>query len=176
MATLRSNPIINGFSRRLGNHIVFRNLRGKTIVAQRPAPAKKQSEQQKANRSKFREATEWARQILTDPRRKEYYQKKAKKLKLPNAYTAAITDYMRSPELIKLNRSEKGAACCVSKKDSTVKKIEIIKDILGTRQTRVLKDEHIAGELRFSEEDLIHGVEVVVTDAADIVRRWNIRE
>jgi hypothetical protein len=34
---------------------------------------------------------------MKDPLKKEYYKKIAKKLKLPNAYTAAITEYMRGP-------------------------------------------------------------------------------
>jgi hypothetical protein len=124
MATLRSNPLINGFSGMLGNAIVFRNLRGKTVVAQRPAPPKKQSEQQKANRTKFKEATEWARQVLTDPQRKEYYQKKAKKLNLPNAYTAAITDYMRSPVMDKFEHHGI-TTISIRKKGFSLKKVEV---------------------------------------------------
>jgi hypothetical protein len=122
MATLRRNPIINGASGLFGDALVFRYQRGKTIIAKRPQLPKKQSEQQKTNRSKFRQATMWAQSVLENPERKEYYRKKAKKLNLPNAYTAAITDYMRSPKLIQFTRSEKGANYCVNKKDFAERK------------------------------------------------------
>jgi hypothetical protein len=100
MAIVRSNDLIEGFSGMFGDTMVFRNLRGKTVVSQRPKLPKKESEQQKENRSKFRKATAWAQFVLENPERKEYYRKKAKKLNLPNAYTAAITDYMRKPRLL----------------------------------------------------------------------------
>jgi hypothetical protein len=38
----------------------------------------------------------WAHEVLCDPDKKKYYEQRAKALKLPNAYTAAIRDYMRN--------------------------------------------------------------------------------
>jgi hypothetical protein len=52
---------------------------------------------------KFREATLYAKGAMKDPVKKEFYWKRAKKLKLPNAYTAAITDYMRKAEIKKID-------------------------------------------------------------------------
>jgi hypothetical protein len=80
MATVRTNPLIEGLSGMLGQSIVFKNLRGKTIITNRPSSPKKQSESQKANRSKFRQATYYAKAAMLDAERKAYYQKKAKKL------------------------------------------------------------------------------------------------
>jgi hypothetical protein len=124
MAIVRSNDLIEGFSGMFGDTMVFRNLRGKTVVSQRPKPPKKQSEQQKSNRSKFRQATMWAQSVLEDPERKEYYRRKAKKLNLPNAYTAAITDYMRSP-MVAQDKRNGVTTVCVKKKDFSLKKVEI---------------------------------------------------
>jgi hypothetical protein len=106
MAIVTTNPIVNGLSGMLGQTLVFKILRGKTIVASRPRPAKTQSEQQRQNRSKFRQAATWAKTMLHDPQQKTYYQQQAKKLKLPNAYTAAITDYMRKPQLKEISRRD----------------------------------------------------------------------
>jgi hypothetical protein len=175
MATLRSNPILNGFSGMLGNTVVFRNLRGKTVLSQRPAPPKKQSEQQKANRSKFREATEWAKDILKDPQRKEYYLKKAKKLNLPNAYTAAITDYMRSPLMDKYERN--GTTIInVSKKDFTLKKVEVKLNRSGAK----IKSMHIVFKngsedwmISLTPTQLEEGVLIEATDSGN--RCWNWR-
>ena len=112
----------------LGKTIVFRTMRGKTIMANRPARPTKQSEQQRSNRSKFKEATTYAKTAMLDPVKKEYYQAKAKKLKLPNAYTAAITDYMRKPVMTVINKSKDGARMVViSKKGFRMEKIELYK-------------------------------------------------
>jgi hypothetical protein len=83
----------------LGGVIVFRSWNGKTYMSNRPKKPTKESEGQKENRNKFRMATAYAKSMMSDPARKLEYQEKAKKLNLPNAYTAAITDYMRKPEI-----------------------------------------------------------------------------
>jgi hypothetical protein len=41
---------------------------------------------------------------LRDLEKKVYYQQRAKALKLPNAYTAAVTDYMRKPKVEKMQQ------------------------------------------------------------------------
>lgn len=83
-----------------GGVVVFRQLRGKTIMANKPRKPTTQSALQRENRSRFAKASAFAKQVLQDPQKKEYYLAKARKLKLPNAYTAAITDYMRKPTVM----------------------------------------------------------------------------
>ena len=95
MAIVRNNSVTQGFSGMLDNLIVFRQLNGKTIVAKRPRPARRQSAQQRENRMRFHDATVFAKSAMYDPQKKAYYWKMAQELKLPNAYTAAITEYMR---------------------------------------------------------------------------------
>ena len=100
MAIVKNNAIASSFRGSFGNDLVFRHVRGKTFVM---APArkpdkKKESEAQRNTRSNFREAAQWAQHILLDPEKKAYYRQRARKLKLPNAYTAAITDFMRKPK------------------------------------------------------------------------------
>lgn len=94
MAIVESNFLTHGLSGLFGD-VVFRQLRGKTYVSPRPASPKTQSEAQRNNRSKFKDASVYAKACMLIPEKKAYYAQKAKKLKLPNAYTAAITDYMR---------------------------------------------------------------------------------
>jgi len=176
MATVRTNPILNGLSGMLGKTIVFKNLRGKTIMANRPSPPQKQSEQQKTNRSKFRDASCWARMILLDPQKKDYYLKKAKKLKLPNAYTAAITDYMRSPRLSDGYHTSNGNATTfhVSKKDFDLKKAEVMLMDAGgqVRETRMLaEDRYHEWTFTLSTKELRTGAVVYVSDEAGNVFR-----
>jgi hypothetical protein len=94
MATVTFNAITKGFTGSIGG-LLFRQIHGKTIVTQKPRLPKKQSELQRANRVKFKNASYWAKVTVRDPEKKAYYARMAKKLKLPNAYTAAICDYMR---------------------------------------------------------------------------------
>jgi hypothetical protein len=105
MAHVKCNDITEGLSGRFGK-FVFRTYRGKTYVARRPSKPKKESEGQRSTRTKFRLATQYAKQMMADAERKAYYTEKAKTLALPNAYTAAITDYMRKPEVRQIDASK----------------------------------------------------------------------
>jgi len=178
MATVRTNPILNGLSGMLGRTIVFKNLRGKTIVASCPSPPQRQSEQQKTNRNKFRDASHWARMILLDAARKEYYLKKAKKMKLPNAYTAAITDYMRSPKLAEGFRGGDTVTYEVSKKGFELKKVEVVVNAEGaTTQTRsIAKDRYNEWTFSLRKAELQAGVHVYVTDDAGKGVRFDLKK
>jgi hypothetical protein len=99
MAVSKNNPLTHGASGMIGNTMVFRSWNGKTYIYNRPKKPTKQSAQQKENRQKFKMATLFAKAMMKDPAKKSEYQTIAKKQKLPNAYTAAITEYMRKPEI-----------------------------------------------------------------------------
>ena len=51
-------------------------------------------------------ATEYARKMMNDKEMKTYYKKMTIQLELPNAYTAAITDYMRKPTITQVDTSK----------------------------------------------------------------------
>jgi hypothetical protein len=103
MAAVTNNPLIHGFRGAFGKTLVFKQINGKTFVSAFPRKPEKQKESaaQKNTRVTFRKASEWAQITLLDPKKKAYYQERARELKLPNAYTAAITDYMRKPKVVK---------------------------------------------------------------------------
>jgi hypothetical protein len=165
MATVQVNPIINGLSGMLGRTIVFKNLRGKTIVTSYPRPPKKQSEQQRTNRSKFRDAAFYAQTVLLDEEKKAYYQKKAKELKLPNAYTAAITDYMRSPQLKQVASAANETTYVVRKKDFDIPRVEIATTEGDRLENKTLKKaDYNEWEFTLSTEDLQAGIQVNATD------------
>jgi hypothetical protein len=166
MAIVTNNPLVNGLSGMLGQTLVFKNLRGKTIVAGRPRPAKTQSEQQRQNRSKFRQAAAWAKTVLRDPQKEAYYQQKARKLHLPNAYTAAITDYMRRPQLKAISRREQTSTYVVRKKDFALQ--SGVLRVSPTEETTLSVNQQ--GELVFTlcEEGLQQGWQVILVDHAGI--------
>src|SRR6187551_2812823 len=114
--------IINRNLRGAVGDLIFRNYNGKTVVSVRPVyknetntPARKQA------RGRFRDATDFATNAMESVKLKLYYTQKAKQLHLPNAYTAAITDYLRKAGVKALTRSS------FSPKKGTVVNIVIIK-------------------------------------------------
>ncbi|HYG37897.1 MAG TPA: hypothetical protein VD908_04725 [Cytophagales bacterium] len=132
MAQVRNNTLIDGISGKVGKDLVFKTWNGKTFVYLKAKKPKTQSPKQKENRGKFKKATWFAKMMMEDPVKKAEYWEKAKKLKLPNAYTAAITEYMRSPEIVDVDISGfKGKAgdeikVTARKKDFEVEMVEVI--------------------------------------------------
>ena len=131
MAISRTNTPVKGFSGSLGN-LVFRQYGDKTILSRKGRTPCKQSIQQRENRDRFKHASTWAKLMMLNADKKAYYAHKAKKLKLPNAYTAAISDYMRKGEIKEIDtRQYKGKAGIVirikaSKKEFAVNKINVV--------------------------------------------------
>lgn len=106
MARVKDNDITHGLSGKF-NAILFKSYRGKTFAYPEPRKPTKQSEEQRKNRDRFRMASKYARGMMANAEQKTYYQKLAKKLKLPNAYTAAITDYMRKTQIHQVTVSKR---------------------------------------------------------------------
>jgi hypothetical protein len=91
-----NNPLLNHVSGRVGD-LVFRQLRGKTVISKmprKPDPSR-ETVAQRRTRDKMRNASRYALDSTRNPERKAYYSSVARKLKLPNAYTAAVTEYLR---------------------------------------------------------------------------------
>jgi len=126
MATITSNAMIEGMSGKFAGSLMFRTIRGKTFMSALPRKPdkKKESEAQRGTRTTFRKAAEWAQCILLNPEKKAYYLQRAKKLNLPNAYTAAITDYMRKPKVTKL-RERNRVSYRIHKKGFRVKEVKV---------------------------------------------------
>jgi hypothetical protein len=133
MAHVKDNALTAGLRGMLGNRLVFRTVRGKTIVSNRPKPPRKQSQRQRENRIHFRCASMLAQAALQDPQRKQYYTLKARKLNLPNAYTAALTDHLRKPTVSTVKQSDRHGRISVtaSKKDFALNTVEVM--ITNTR-------------------------------------------
>jgi len=172
MAIIKNNDIIEGISGKLGN-FVFKQVRGKTTISPCPPKPTTQSDSQKGTRDRFRKASEWAKNVLMDADQKAYYQKKARKLKLPNAYTAAIADYMRSAKVMQVNSYHDKTTFSIHKKDFEVKQVDIVvKKDSGEQETRTLPK----GESYFwlRADELNEGVVVMITDAAGVVQRHDL--
>lgn len=99
MALVKENAVTKGLSGMLGGQLLFKVVGGRTVVCKAPARPRVQSEKQRVNREKFRRASSWARQQLSNPDRLLYYRTLARQHQLPNAYTAAVAKYMKREEI-----------------------------------------------------------------------------
>jgi hypothetical protein len=132
MARSINNNLTRGLSGMIGGQMVFRTWNGKTYLSNAPSKPRKQSKRQKENRMKFKEATAFAKSMMLDPVKKAEYKAIADRLELPNAYTAAITEYMRKPEIKEVDSSEYSGKenqeikVDVRKKDFEVQEVEVV--------------------------------------------------
>jgi hypothetical protein len=139
-------------------------------MCNRPPKPQTQSALQKETRDRFRKASEWVKRILLDADQKVYYQKKARKLKLPNAYSAAIADYLRQAKVMQVNQYDDKTTFCVYKKDFDVVQVNIVvrKDS-GEKETRKLPK----GESHFwlHSWELHAGALVMITNATGVTQQ-----
>src|SRR5687768_6445916 len=106
MARVVNSNFTAGISGKVGRDMVFKTWKnGNTFLHQKSEKPKKQSPKQKANRTRFQMATFFAKSMMKVPAKKAEYWEKSRKLNLPNAYTAAITEYMRHPEITNVDLS-----------------------------------------------------------------------
>ncbi|MBT1704357.1 hypothetical protein [Chryseosolibacter indicus] len=173
MAQVRENDLTEGLSGRFGSKFIFKQLRGKTIVARRAKPITKESALQRNNRDRFRKATAYAKSMMLIAERKAYYWDMAKELKLPNAYTAAIGDYMRRPVIEEVEVTAKNSALQLNikatKKDFRLRVMKVI--ALGSDGV-VVEEAETATDFECwrygftTVKDLISTIKVVVQDEA----------
>jgi hypothetical protein len=156
--------------------LVFRQYNGKTVVSARPVYKNEtNTEARRQLRGRFRDATMHASNAMEDPKKKAYYQQKARQLKLPNAYTAAITDYLRKAKVVAMTRSsfsaKKGDEVIIKLLKSAFK-IGQIKVILCSQQGEVLSEQTLASSevikhtfrFEFTDDFPDYGMLKVITD------------
>jgi len=104
VAKVKSNILLDGVSGKVGDVLVFRQMRGKTILAKAPDMSRQiLSPAQKTHLNKFQLAKEYARKQTADPEAKAAYQRRACGNKA--AYHVAIGDYMNSPKIEEIDAS-----------------------------------------------------------------------
>lgn len=178
MALVAFNSIVDGFSGKFGNDIVFKTMRGKTFACTpaRKPDKKKESAAQRETRTRFQQASEWAQMILIDPDKKAYYRQRAKALRLPNAYTAALTDYMRTARLLQMRDAGDTVVYKVSKKDFALQRVTITAhDDAGSNEINAQSKLTASGCIfKLTRQQRRNGVHLEVTDAAGRITTWRI--
>jgi hypothetical protein len=99
MAKSKNNVLTHGLSGKIGDLLVFRQVDGKTIVSKVPEHPKTVSDRQKEARSRFQQATVYAKMAIEAPETKELYGAKAKKQRGKSAYQVAVADFFNAPDI-----------------------------------------------------------------------------
>ena len=94
MAMTTNNPLLAHVRGKFGNCMVIRQYEGKTVVSATAKCSTTQSAKQQANRTRFSRASALACKAVRDPELREHFLAKARRRKLTNAYTMAVSHYM----------------------------------------------------------------------------------
>ncbi len=104
MALIANNPLLKGISGMLGKLIVFREVRGKIVLSNRPKRSGKLTVHQEMMRSRFQCAVHYAKKQMQNEQRKAEYSTGINDRK-HSAYAVALTDYMTAPKVTAMDVS-----------------------------------------------------------------------
>jgi hypothetical protein len=99
MGKVKENLLTKGFSGRIGDEIVFRQVGDRTMFAKRPRKRATLTPGQAAHRAQFQKAVYYSKSVLLDPAVRAEYEALAKEANLKSAYTAVVTDYLKEPQI-----------------------------------------------------------------------------
>jgi hypothetical protein len=107
MAKQKNNVVTHGLSGKIGDLLIFRQVKGKTVVSKIPEQSKTATEKQKATRKRFQQATLYAKAAIESSNTKELYAAAAKKGKNKGktAYNIAVADFFNAPDIDSIDLS-----------------------------------------------------------------------
>jgi hypothetical protein len=104
MSTVEMHAPFTTFSGTIGK-LVYRKVRGKTIVAVKPDENRPLSQAEVAHRQDFAQAAAWAKAAMQDEQLRPFYEALGKQREIP-ARAAAISDFLKRPALEGLDLAE----------------------------------------------------------------------
>src|SRR6478609_6860787 len=102
MADVNLNALVDGLSGKVGKKIVLRQRGGRTMLSTVPVFSTGTTEKQRVARERFSKAAQYAKGALLVPELKELYANAAKGDAFMNAFTAAVTDYLKLPRIARV--------------------------------------------------------------------------
>lgn len=98
------NPTIEEYRGSIGR-LVFKKVRGRTVVSKKPVVTAEPSQAQLNQRMRFKEAAAFGKFAQDDPMHRAFYQPIARAREV-TVYTVAVQDYLRKPVIKPLFLSE----------------------------------------------------------------------
>lgn len=100
MAKVKLNPMFNQISGIVGDFVFRSTSSGETILSRRPDTSNTTwSDAQKAQRERFKQANEYAKAAMAEPRVRAHYQEQAASLN-KRPYDLARSDYFKGLNLL----------------------------------------------------------------------------
>lgn len=99
MGIVKNNLVTKGFSGKMGDDIVFRQVGDQTQFAKAGRRRASFTDSQVAQQERFLSAVMYAKSALLDPATKELYTLMAAKAGLRSAFSAAVTDHLTPPKI-----------------------------------------------------------------------------
>jgi len=103
MGFVTENDLTDGISGRVGNKIVFRVVKGRTLVTRRPKRTAAPTELQLQHRERFQQAARYAKEKMLDPAAKAVYDQIAEGQAYNSAFSEAVRDYLTLPKVVGVN-------------------------------------------------------------------------
>ena len=100
-----NNPIVQNASGMLGDTVVFRKVNGKMQIANKPAPRKRNSEDQIVVQTRFSRAARYAKKQLGIKEAREMYSARVTD-RLTTPFVVAVTDFLTPPRIHSLDTSD----------------------------------------------------------------------
>jgi hypothetical protein len=99
MGKIKLNALLESASGKVGSNLVLRKRGKRTILATKAERTGEVSEKQKLVRERFRSASRYAKTALKNPEMKAAYEDLAKDQEFMSAFTVAMKDYLRPPQI-----------------------------------------------------------------------------
>jgi hypothetical protein len=106
MAKQKNNVVTYGLSGKIGDLLIFRQVKGNTVVSKAYTPSKEASEKQLEVRKRFQQATVYAKMANENDGIRELYVAAAKKEKNKTAYNVAVADFFNAPDIETIDLSD----------------------------------------------------------------------
>ena len=104
MSVIKNNSLLKGASGMLGKQIVFREIRGRIIMCNRPRTFGILTAHQKKTKERFLHGVQYARKQMENAETKSEYAKGINNNK-HSAYLVALTDYLKAPVVHSIDTS-----------------------------------------------------------------------
>jgi hypothetical protein len=105
MAKSRNNVVTHGLSGKIADLLIFRQVRGQTIVSKVAEQPKTASEKQTEHRKRFQQAVLYAKAAIISPETEKLYSLAAKKEKRL-ALNVAVADFFDAPDIENIDLRE----------------------------------------------------------------------
>lgn len=101
MAKATLNPMFEGVSGAIGD-LIFREVRGRTVISRRPIFASELTENQVQHRERFNQAVAYSNSALANPTLRPMYEAGAKSRNIP-LFAAPVADFFNEPVIHLVN-------------------------------------------------------------------------